>query len=126
MPCTRNQSTNEPSPDGPLLRVCAGDAQLVRPRLVLRQRNSLDTTDDTATGDRVSPRSQQLAVSQAAAQAAYDADKRYDEETLAAAVVVYDTGRDGTAQLPPIRGLTRDKCILLTPQESNPACSCVE
>ena len=49
--------------------------------------NSLDN-DDTATGDRVSPRSQQLAATQAAAQAAYDADKRYDEETLAAAVVV--------------------------------------
>ena len=81
MPCTtRNQSTKEP----------------------------VDTTDDTA-GDRVSPRSQQLAATQAAAQADYDADKRYDEETLAAAVVVYDTGRDGTAQLPPIRGLTRDK-----------------
>jgi hypothetical protein len=70
MPCTRSQSTNEPSPDGPLL------------------------TDDTATGDHVSPRSQQLAATQAAAQAAYDADKRYDEETLAAVVVVYDTGRE--------------------------------
>jgi hypothetical protein len=59
--------------------------------------------------EELSPRSQQLADSQATAQAAYDTDKRYDEETLAAAVVVYDTGRDGTAQLPPIRGLTRDK-----------------
>ena len=111
MPCihTRSQSTDEPSSDGPLLRVCAGDVQLVRPRLVLlRQRSSVDTTDDTA-GDRVSPRSQQLAATQAAAQVAYDEDKRYDEETLAAAVVVYDTGRKGTAQLPPIRGLTRDK-----------------
>ena len=66
------------------------------------------TPDDTA-GDRVSPRSKQLAATQAAAQAAYDEDKQYDEETLAAAVVVYDTGRKGTAQLPPIRGLTRDK-----------------
>eukprot|EP01043_Picozoa_sp_COSAG02_P015119 COSAG02_NODE_636_length_19238_cov_10.598046_9_plen_566_part_00 len=84
MPCTRSQSTDEPSSDGPLLlRVCAGD--------------------------RVSPRSQQLAATQAAAEAAYDADKQYDEDTLAAVVVVYDTGRKGTAQLPPIRGLTRDK-----------------
>ena len=57
---------------------------------------SLHKTDDTATGDRVSPRSQQLAATQAAAQAAYDADKRYDEATLAATVVVYDTGRDGS------------------------------
>ena len=46
--------------------------------------------------EELSPRSQQLADSQATAQAAYDAGKRYDEETLAAAVVVYDTGRDGT------------------------------
>ena len=57
----------------------------------------------------LSPRSQQRADAEAVAQAAYDADKRYDAETLAAPVIVYDTGRQGTAQLPPIRSLNPDK-----------------
>jgi hypothetical protein len=66
----------------------------------------MPTTDDSPV---LSPRSQQLADAEAVAQAAYDADKRYDAETLAAPVVVYDTGREGTAQLPSIRSLNPDK-----------------
>ena len=65
---------------------------------------------DTITQDIApSPRSQQRADAEAVAQAAYQADKEYDETTLAALVVVYDTGRDGTAQLPAIRALNPDK-----------------
>jgi hypothetical protein len=67
---------------------------------------------DGLTGDdspALSPRSQQRADAEAVAQAAYDADKQYDADTLAAEVVIYDTGRHGTARLPPIRSLTRDK-----------------
>ena len=74
----------------------------------------MPTIDDSPV---LSPRSQQLADAEAVAQAAYDADKRYDEETLAAAVVVYDTGRKGTAQLPPIRGLTRDTRLERSPSD---------
>ena len=66
----------------------------------------MPTTDDSPV---LSPRSQQLADAEAVAQAAYDADKQYDADTLAAPVIVYDTGRHGTAQLPPIRSLTVDK-----------------
>ena len=65
---------------------------------------------DTITEDSVlSPRSQQRVDAEAVAQATYQADKEYDETTLAAPVVVYDTGRDGTAQLPAIRALNPDK-----------------
>eukprot|EP01044_Picomonas_judraskeda_P009734 COSAG03_NODE_1205_length_4560_cov_11.069491_2_plen_563_part_00 len=66
----------------------------------------MPTTDDSPV---LSPRSQQLADAEAVAQAAYDADKQYDADTLAAPVVVYDTGREGTAQLPSIRSLNPDK-----------------
>jgi hypothetical protein len=64
------------------------------------------TADDSPAQ---SPRSQQRAAAAAVAQAAYDADKRYDADTLAAEVIVYDTGRHGTAQLPTIRSLNPDK-----------------
>ena len=68
----------------------------------------------------LSPRSQQRAATKAVAQATYEADKEYDKNTLAAPVVLYDTGRDGTAQLPPIRALNPDKATgewrLLTKQ----------
>ena len=65
---------------------------------------------DTITQDIApSPRSQQRADAEAVAQAAYQADKEYDENMLAAPVVVYDTGRGGTAQLPAIRALKPDK-----------------
>ena len=65
---------------------------------------------DTITEDSVlSPRSQQRAAADAVAQATYDADKQYDTAMLAAPVVLYDTGRDGTTQLPAIRALNPDK-----------------
>ena len=59
--------------------------------------------------DGLSPRSQQRADAEAVAQTAYEADKLYDESTIAAPVVLYDTGRDGATQLPPIRALNPDK-----------------
>ena len=63
----------------------------------------------TAQDIALSPRSQQRGEAEAVARATYETDKEYDKNTLAAPVVLYDTGRDGTAQLPSIRALNPDK-----------------